>query len=51
MATTYAMQIEEILATGQRYLSDDVLNPACAAAGKDEEYDDQGASPELCFDE
>ncbi|MBS0909585.1 hypothetical protein [Tatumella sp. JGM118] len=51
MATTYAMQIEEILASGQRYLSDDLLNPACPAARDTEEYDDQGASPELCFDE
>ena len=51
MATTYAMQIEEILATGQRYLSDDSRDPGCPAASGNEEYDDQGASPELCFDE
>ena len=51
MPTTYAMQIEEILATGQRYLSEDSTDPGCFAASRNEEYDDQGASPELCFDE
>lgn len=51
MATTYAVQIEDILAAGQRYLSDDLLNPERAAARDREEYDDQGSATELCFDE
>ena len=51
MAATYAMQIEDILAAGQRYLSDDLLSPERRSARDTDEYDDQGSSPELCFDE
>ncbi|WP_294901537.1 hypothetical protein [Tatumella sp. UBA2305] len=51
MTSTYAVQIEDILASGQRYLSDDIQSPERRGARDYEEYDDQGSAPELCFDE
>ncbi len=51
MATSYAVQIDDILAAGQRYLSDDILSPERLATRDRDEYDDQGSAPELSFDE